>query len=571
MARFLELNGESYEAACEAFEWNLPEEYNVARDCVQKHDPDAVALYQGYPDGRREMYTFGDVDDWSGRVAGGLRECGIERGDRVAIALGQQPETLVSHLACWKLGAVSVPLSPLFGDEAFRHRLVDSGADVAIIDRRVAESVAAVREACPDLTYVVTVDPIDEEEERIGEDSTSTGGASGLVDDGEIMSPAGDCSFDDLEANTPSIEIVSTMLEDPAVIIYTSGTTGKAKGVVHGQAIWRSYCPAFRLYFEHPHARPTEGVYWTPSDWAWIGGLGTVVFPAWHYGRPVIGRPIRSFDAETVYDVLESFGVTHASLPPTALRLLRQEDVSPSAFDLSLKVIVSGSEPLTSEAIEWVEEAFDGVVVNEGYGQTEIGNAVVNCQSWFELRPGSMGKPVPGYDVAILEQDTSELIPTGTIGEIAVRANDNPGVFQRYWGEVGDSDPTDNGWHRTGDLAHRDEDVYVWFAARDDDLIISSGYRIAPSDVEQALLSHEAVTSAGVVGIPDDRRGERVTAFLTLTEETVPSESLRESLRDAVREDVAKYAYPRDITFVDRLPTTRTGKIDRRALVEHEE
>ncbi|MDR9432042.1 MAG: AMP-binding protein, partial [Natronomonas sp.] len=299
--------------------------------------------------------------------------------------------------------------------------------------------------------------------------------------------------------------------------------------------------------------------------------LGTVVFPAWHYGRPVVGHPIRSFDAEAAYDVLETFGVTHASLPPTALRMLREADISPSAYDLALEAIVSGSEPLTSNAIEWVEEAFDGVVVNEGYGQTEIGNAVVNCRSLFELRPGSTGKPVPGYDVAILDRDADEPVPTGTIGEIAVWTDGNPGVFQRYWGEVAAPDRTDDGWHRTGDLARRDEDGYVWFVARDDDLIVCSGYRIAPSDVERALLSHEAVTGAGVVGIPDDRRGERVASLVTLAKGTDPSESLRETLRNAVREDVAKYAYPREITFVDRLPTTRTGKVDRRALVEREE
>jgi acetyl-CoA synthetase len=570
MARFLELNGESYEAAREAFEWHLPAAYNVARDCVGKHNRDAVALYQGYPDGRRETYTFGDVDDWSDRVANGLRECGIDRGDCVAIALGQRPETLVSHLACWKLGAVSVPLSPLFGDEELRHRLADSGARVAIVDPRVAGSVAAVRESCPDLAHLVTVDSIDDED-GVGDGGAAANEASDPQDDGPGASPAGDLSFDELEAEAPLTEIASTTPDDPALVIYTSGTTGKAKGVVHSQGIWRSYCPAFRLYFEHTRAQPTASVYWTSSDWGWIGGLGTVVFPAWHYGRPVVGRPIRSFDAEAAYDVLETFGVTHASLPPTALRMLREADVSPSAFDLELEAIVSGSEPLTSDAIEWVEEAFDGVVVNEGYGQTEIGNIVVNCQSWFELRPGSMGKPVPGYDVAILDRDDEESVAAGKIGEIGVRTHRNPGVFKRYWGEGEAPDRTDDGWHRTGDLARRDEDGYLWFVAREDDLIISSGYQIAPGDVERALLAHEAVTGAGVVGIPDDLRGKRVAAFVTLAAGTEPSVALRKTLREAVREDVARYAYPREITFVDRLPTTRTGKIDRRALVEREE
>lgn len=559
MAWYLKLEGKSYEAACEAFEWDVPAEYNVAADCVRKHNRDAVALYQGYPDGHQETYTFGDMDDWSDRVATGFADLGIGRGDRVAIALGQRPETLVGHIACWKLGAVSVPLSPLFGDEALRHRLADSGAAVAIVGRGIAETVDAVREECPALDNVVTVDS----GKGNGDGETDSGAGGPLVGDQSLKAIAAD--------DTAQIEIAPTAPDDPAVVIYTSGTTGAAKGVVHTQAVWLSYCPAFRLYFEHPHSRPTRGVYWTPSDWAWIGGLGTVVFPAWHYGRPVVGRPIRTFDAETAYEVLEAFDVTHASFPPTALRLLRDGDVAPSTFALSLKAIVSGSEPLTPDVIEWVDEAFDDVVVNEGYGQTEIGNVVTNCQAWFDMQAGSMGKPVPGYDVAILDRNADEVVPSETIGEIAVCVDENPGIFERYWGDVNEAALTEGEWYRTGDLARRDEDGYVWFVARDDNLIISSGYRVAPSDVERALLAHEAVTAAGVVGVPDDQRGERIAAFVSLEEGVDPSDSLREALRNAVREDVAKYAYPREITFVQQLPTTRTGKVDRRALLEREE
>jgi acetyl-CoA synthetase len=535
MTWYLDFEGTSYEEARANFEWDLPAEYNVALDCVRKHDPDEDALFHEHPGGRRETLTFGDLDDWSDRLASGLSALGLDRGDRVAVLLGQRPETAVSHLACSKLGLVSVPLSVLFGEGALRHRLRDSGARVVVADAGVADVVAAVEDACPDLERVFTVGDAGSDREYESLDSV-------------------------WRDEPPGFDAVSTRPDDTAVVVYTSGTTGPPKGVAHAQAVWVSYCSAFRMYFEHVDARPERSVYWTPSDWAWIGGLGTVLFPAWHYGRPVVSRPMRRFDASTAYGVMERFGVTHASIPPTALRMLAGADASPSAYDLSLSVLVSGSEPLTEDVVAWVDEAFESVVVNEGYGQTETGNTVSNCHAWFDLRPGSMGKPVPGYDVAVVDAETRERVPPNALGEVAVRRTGNPGVFEEYFGSTGGE--TDGEWHFTGDLARRDESGYLWFVGRTDDLIVTSGYRVAPRDVEQALREHDAVAAAGVVGAPDDERGERIVAFVQLRDDREASAALREELRDRVREDFARYAYPRTLTFVDSLPTTRTGKVD---------
>jgi acetyl-CoA synthetase len=578
MTRYVTFDGDTYESARSRFEWDLPAGYNIAVDCVQKHDREAVALLQGTADGRRETVTFGEFDEWSDRLAGAFVARGIDRGDRVAVVLGQSPATLVVHLACWKLGAVSVPLSVLYGERALEHRLSDSGARIAVVDADVSDVVGSLRPRCPDLDCVVSVDGADALDLGTSEAGTEVESHHAGVD----TSLGALC-----EEGDSRVTVASTTPSDPATVIYTSGTTGPAKGVVHGQGVWRSYCPGFRMYFEHPAQHP-DGVYWTPSDWAWIGGLGTVVFPAWHYGRPVVGRPVRSFSARAAYDVLTEFGVTHASLPPTALRTLAADALQPGEFDLALEVVVSGSEPLTRDAVEWVDTAFDDVTLNEGYGQTEVGNVVTNCQSWFDLRPGSMGRPIPGYEIELRDPETGEAVPRGTLGEICVRGTGNPGVFDGYWdgtsiepdadrdgsGDVADGceeaetgEVTDD-WHRTGDVARRDQDGHLWFVARTDNLILTSGYRIAPAEVEEALRCHESVETTGVVGITDDRRGSVVAAAVVLREGYEATDELRDELQETVRTELAAYAYPRVVKFLDALPTTTTQKLDRGALAD---
>ncbi|WP_327053073.1 AMP-binding protein [Halomicrococcus gelatinilyticus] len=545
MPSYLTLDYESHQQAREEFEWSVPDDYNAAHDLLRKHDDPKgqVALFQAYPDGRRETYTFHDLDVRSNQVANALASMGVGFGDRVAVALPQKPANPITHLACWKLGAVSVPLSVLFGEEALGYRLSDSGTKVAVVDESVRETLDAVRDDCPDLDHVVEVDGDAEGDAR---------------------------AFEDVYAGeSRRCDLADTGPETPAIIIYTSGSTGPPKGALHPHEAWLGHCPAYQMYFERDVVGKT--VAWTPADWAWIGALGDLVFPAWHYGRPVVGYPMGKFDPEEAFEIIEEFGVTDTFLPPTAIRMMMEVDAPDERYDLDLDAISSGGEPLTPEILDWADEALSGVTVNEIYGQTEANLLVSNCHDWFEARPGSMGKPVPGHDVAIVDGETGEELPRGEVGQIAVRNPTEPAIFTEYWQNPEKTESVRVGdWHLTGDLAVQDEEGYVWFKSRDDDLIITSGYRVGPGEVESAILEHEAVEQVGVVGVPDDRRGEIIKAFVQTVPGVDGDDALRAAIRDLVRDQLAKYEYPREIEFVERLPQTTTGKIQRRRLRERE-
>jgi acetyl-CoA synthetase len=536
---------ESYETACETFEWDLPTDYNAAYDLVGKHDdPEArVALFQAYPDGRRETYTFADLDRLSNRFANALADVGIGRGDRVGVVLPQVPANPITHLACWKLGAISMPLLLLFGPDALEYRLRDSAATAVVVDSGRYEVVAEASENCPDLETVVEVD---------------------WRHEGSHEEPE---SFADmLTGASASFDPVGTDPDTPAAIMYTSGSTGPPKGVLHSHDVWVGHCPAFKMYFE---LDVSEAVCWTPADWAWIGALGDLLFPAWHYGRPALGYPMGEFDPETAFDLMEEFRVTSAFLPPTAIRMMMNVDADD--YDLALEAVCSGGEPLTPEIMEWADSELEGVAMNELYGQTEANLLVSNCQSWFPAQPGSMGKPVPGHDVAVVDPETGEERPTGEVGEIAVKREGDPVLFEEYWNQPEKTESVRVGeWHLTGDLAEQDEDGYIWFKSRDDDLIITSGYRVGPGEVEEAILEHPDVEQAGVVGVPDETRGEIIKAFCQPVEGVEGDDDLRAAVKSLVRENLAKHEYPREIEFVEALPTTTTGKIRRTDLRERE-
>ncbi|QLD86338.1 AMP-binding protein [Natronomonas halophila] len=535
----------SYETAREEFNWDVPADYNAAHDLVGKHeDPEArVALFQAYPDGRRETYTFADLDRLSDRFANALADAGIERGDRVGVVLPQVPANPITHLACWKLGAISMPLSVLFGPDALEYRLEDSAATAVLVDTDRYEAVDAASENCPDLEEVIEVD---------------------WKHDGGHEAPN---SFSNmLTEASPSFEAVDTGPETPAIIMYTSGSTGPPKGALHSHDVWLGHCPAFKMYFELDLAGT---VCWTPADWAWIGALGDLLFPAWHYGRPVVGYPMGEFDAETAFDLMEEFRITSAFLPPTAIRMMMNVDADD--YDLALEAVCSGGEPLTPEIMEWADSELEGVAMNELYGQTEANLLVSNCQSWFTAKPGSMGKPVPGHDVGIVDSETGEEQPRGEVGEIAVKREGDPVLFEEYWNQPEKTDSVRVAeWHLTGDLAEQDEEGYIWFKSRDDDLIITSGYRVGPGEVEEAILEHPKIEQAGVVGIPDDTRGEVIKAFCQPVAGVEADDGLKEAVRTLVKENLAKHEYPREIEFVDELPTTTTGKIRRTDLRERE-
>jgi acetyl-CoA synthetase len=541
------LDGDTYEEARETFEWDVPDDFDAAHDLVGKHDdPKArVALFQAYPDGRRETYTFHDLDRLSDRVAAGLADLGVGEGDRVGVVLPQKPANPITHLACWKLGAISIPLSVLFGPDGLSYRLDDADARVAVVDADVLGAVDEARGECPALESVVAVD--------------AEAGADGT-----------DHEFSFLREHDGTYDRADTGPDTPATVLYTSGSTGPPKGVLHGHALWLGHCPAFQMYFERDLS---ASVCWTPADWAWIGALGDLLFPAWHYGRPVLGYPMAGFDSKTAYSLMEEFGVTDAFLPPTAIRMLMDVDRPTERYDLNLKAICSGGEPLTPEILDWAAETLDGVAVNELYGQTEANLLVTNCRQWFTAQAGSMGKPVPGHDVAVVDDETGAVCETDEVGHIAVRHGDDPVVFQAYLNKPEKTaaarlEAADGGedWHLTGDLGRQDADGYLWFKARDDDLIVTAGYRVGPGEVESAILEHPEVEQVGVVGVPHETRGEVIKAVVQPVAGVVGDDDLREEIQQLVRDRLAKHEYPRIVEFREALPQTTTGKIKRREL-----
>ncbi|WP_423751678.1 acyl-CoA synthetase [Salinirarus marinus] len=516
----------TYEELVERFEWDVPERYNVATEICTAHRGDGTALLFDRSDGETVERTFAQLDEQSSRLASWLADRGVGFGDRIGIALSQAPETPVAHFAAYKLGAVAVPISVLMGQESIDYRLEKA-----------------------DVSCIVATDEM----------ATRIEGVETLVAVGDAP---GAPSFDDaLSAGDPAFDPATTRADDPSLITFTSGTSGEPKGVVYGHRSLASALPAFELMCEFPG---DDAVFFTPADWAWVAGTLDTAFPAWWGGRTVVGYESEGFDPERVFSVMEAYGVTHAFLTPTMLRMLRKSYERPNdAFDLSLEVAYTGGEPTGDTLFEWVDEGFSDVSLNEHYGQSEADLLTTNSGCVIGTKPGSIGRPVPGHDVEILDENGDPL-PPGEIGTIALRTPD-PAVMLEYWNAPERTANAFRGdWLDTGDTGYRDEDGFFWFAGRGDDLIISSGYRISPTEVEQALAAHEGVDEMVVVGEPDDVRGEIVSAIVVPTDDSPDPEKLREELREAVRNQLSKYKYPRNIRFVESLPRTTTGKIDRR-------
>jgi acetyl-CoA synthetase len=576
---------DDYEAARADFEWDLPDAYNPGVDMVRKHDADAtglvVAAVDAASDGPADHYTWGDLDARSDALAAGLRERGVEPGDRVGVCLPQVAATPLAHLACWKAGAVSVPLTTLFGRDALEHRLGDADAVAVVAHGPVLDDLEATD--LPALDSLFTVDA----------DAGETAAVADALD-------ASHEPFDAIadEAAAGAFDAHDTTPSTRTAIMYTSGSTGPPKGVLHSHALWLGRAAAAQQFFEGYRVRddvPADDVtVWTPADWAWGAALGGTLLGAWHHGHRVVGAPRESFDPEWAFGLMERFDVTHAFLPPTAIRMLMTVDSPAERWDLSLSAIGSAGEPLTPEILEWADAELPAVSVNEFYGQTELNLAVGNNRRWFDAEPGSMGKPFPGYDLALLDPETREPVEQGEVGEIALRPWDRRVFFDEYWnrpeataektvelpaGAVdGDRDAAGNGadgtetWFLTDDLATRDAEGYVRFRSRTDDVILTAGYRVGPLEVERVLLDHPAVEQAGVVGVPDAERGEVIAAYIQPVEGLAEDEydRVREELQASCRERLAEYEYPREIRFVEELPTTSTGKIRRKELREDE-
>ncbi|MDO6964775.1 AMP-binding protein [Rhizobium alvei] len=536
---------DNYEALIGDFEWAIPDRFNMGRavaDDWADREPDRIALQAYSPDGHHAKLCYGELRDRSNRFANGLISLGIHAGDRVALLLPQSFETVIAHIAIYKIGAIALPLALLFGEDALEYRLRDSGSRLVVTNRFGLAKLAPLRSALPDLLNVIVVDGNDT--------STPSGTDDALVFDALV------------EASSPVLVAADTSKDDPALMIYTSGTTGPPKGALHAHRVLAGHVPGVQMAQEF---MPQPGdKFWTPSDWAWAGGLLNCLLPGLMMGVPVVCSPAQKFDPLLAFRIMAETGVTNAFIPPTALRLMLAVARPRDRFALKLRAIGSAGETLGREAYDWARREL-GITVNEFYGQTECNIVLGSIAGLGVTRAGAIGKVTAGHRVAIIDEDGREL-PRGRAGQIAVRRPD-PVMFLGYWNNpeatakkfIGD-------WMLTGDQGVMDQEGFVEFFGRDDDIITSSGYRIGPAEIEDCLISHPAVRLAAAIGKPDPVRTEIVKAYCVLADGFSPSDALAAEIRDWVKERLSMHEYPREVAFVDDLPMTTTGKVIRRQL-----
>ena len=527
------------------FRWHVPEQFNIADVCCRRWAADAtrVALLCEDEDGREQRLTYAQLQAQANRLSNLFAKLGIARGERIAIVLPQRVETAVAHIACQQSAMVAMPMSILFGPDALEYRLHDSAAVAVIVDAAALPALEDIRAHCPALRHVIAV----------------ACAAEHVLD--------WDASLADMgEDFTPCI----THADDAAILIYTSGTTGSPKGALLPQ---RALIGNLSGFVASQNWFPkTNDVFWSPADWAWTGGLMDALLPTLYFGHPIVGYRGR-FSAETAFRLLEKYGVTNAFLFPTALKMMMK--AAPHATHrLKLRAIMSAGEAVGDAVFHWCREAL-GVTINEMFGQTEMNYIVGNSAELWPARPGSMGRPYPGHRVAVIDDEGRELAP-GETGEVALHRTDRHGVpdpifFLGYWHKPqATHDKYTGHWCRTGDLASMDEDGYLWYQGRADDMFKAAGYRIGPAEIENCLLKHPAVANVAVVPKPDAERGNLVKAFVLLTAGHGADGGARvelvKQLQSHVRGKLAPYEYPKEIEFVESLPMTTTGKLQRRVL-----
>jgi acetyl-CoA synthetase len=563
------------------FRWHVPERFNIAQVCSTRwatHPQHArrVAIYTEHEEGTRGQLTYAALQSQADRLSHALSRLGVKRGDRVAIVMPQRAETAIAHIAVYQLGAVAMPLSMLFGPEALQYRLQDSAAVVAICDETSLSNLLAIREQCPSVRSVIAV-----------------GSAQGR----------GDADWSTLlgGASPQPFTGVDTHADDAAVLIYTSGTTGPPKGALipHRALIgnltgfvasqnWLGFDPYVGASDDDPLPTGKGGrgmggqdpgplaqsagdqIFWSPADWAWTGGLMDALLPSLYFGVPIVGYQGR-FSAGKAFDLMQRYGVTHTFLFPTALKQMMKAYPQPrEQFKLKLQAIMSAGEAVGDAVFAYGSQAL-GVTINEMFGQTEINYIVGNCARMWPARAGSMGRAYPGHRVAVIDDQGREL-PPGEPGDVAVNRYDihghaDPVFFLGYWNNEAATNKKYTGdWCRTGDVAVRDVDGYLWYQGRSDDVFKVSGYRVGPSEIENCLVKHPAVALAAIVPKPDAEKGNVVKAYIVLQAGVEGTAELELSIQQHVRGQLAPYEYPREIVFVSALPMTTTGKIQRKVL-----
>jgi acetyl-CoA synthetase len=525
-----------YDTLYRDFRWDVPARFNIAAACCDRHADGSArtALIYVDEDGAASRTSFDEMRALSCRFANVLKAGGLSGGDRVAVFLSQSLELPIAHLAAFRSGLVSVPLFTLFGEDALEFRLANCGAKAVVTDETGWEKLAKIRDRLPYLQDI-------------------------YVTSGAIH--AGAKSFWTAIEDAPEDFVTAdTSADDPAIIIYTSGTTGNPKGALHAHRVLLGHLPNVEM--AHDFFPKPGDVMWTPADWAWIGGLFDALFPAWYHGVPVVGHRAKKFEPQAAMQLMAEHGVRNVFLPPTALKLMRQANIRPA--NVRLRSIFTGGESLGAELLDWVRNTF-GIEAHEVYGQTECNLVVGNNANLLPIRPGSMGKPTPGFDVRIVDEQGREL-PRGERGIIAVR-QPNPITMIEYWKNPEASAKKYAGeFLLTGDLGAQDEDGYFWYVGREDDVITSAGYRIGPSEIEHTLLKHPAVALSAVVGIPDPIRTEAIKAWIVLRPGFDASDALAREIQDFVKVQLSAHEYPRFVQFTESLPMTATGKVLRREL-----
>jgi acetyl-CoA synthetase len=597
-----------YDALHSGFRWQVPDRFNMAEVCLRRWAAQpasaactaVIVCATGQSD---RHHSYAELQDQANRLSNALVAMGVERGDRVAIVLPQRFETAVAYMAVLQMGAVGMPLSQLFGPEALEYRLHDSEAVVAICDASTLDAVQSVSGACPLLHTVlaVGVQPA----------------RAGALDWSAVLAQA-----------APDFALVHTLADEAAVLIYTSGTTGNPKGALipHRALIGNLtgfVCSQNWFGFDpFDTSVPSQAVFWSPADWAWTGGLMDALLPTLYFGRPIVGYNGR-FSPQTAFELLERHGVTHSFLFPTALKAMMKAFPEPrQRYTLRLQAIMSAGEAVGDAVFAYCQRQL-GVTVNEMFGQTEINYIVGNCaMQWdaaapgrpkqggtpsggsdprsggargrtgWPAKPGSMGKGYPGHRVAVIDDEGQEC-PVGVPGDVAVHRLDvhgqpDPIFFLGYWKNEASTrakftGDMSNSWCRTGDMAVRDADGYLWYQGRADDVFKAAGYRIGPGEIENCLVKHPAVANAAVVPKPDAERGAVVKAYVVLAQEYLAAQAgralgepaferaLTAELQAHVKGKLAPYEYPKEIEFVDALPMTTTGKVQRRVLRLQEE
>ena len=531
-----------YEIMYNQFRWRVPEYYNFGFDVVDQwaEDRTKLALISIDRSGEKARYhTFYDLKVLSNQFANVLRNIGVKKGDRVLVILQSIPEWYVALIGMFKLGVVAMPGTVLLRSKDIEYRINRAEACMVLTDMDHAESVELIRNKCPSLKYLMLVD----------------GKRDGWISFDEEMKKA--------SRNLKPSDVGRTRSDDPMLIYFTSGTTGPPKMVLHTH----SYPLGHEVTARFAQALTKCDLHWTVSETGWAKAAWGKLF-----GQMIVGAAIIQwetpgrFDPDGLLQAMEKYGVTTFCAPPTVYRMLIQLDLS--KYDLKLRHCMSAGEPLNPEVIRVWKKHF-GLEIYDFYGQTET-VCVLSNYPFMPIKYGSVGKPTPGHDVRIVDDNGNEL-PPNEVGNIALYIGKErpPGLFKEYWkDEEAMKNAFRGDYYFTGDLGYKDEEGYFWFVGRKDDVIKSSGYRIGPFEVESALMEHDAVAECAVVGVPDPNglRGNVVKAFIVLAKGYKPSDTLTKELQDHVKKVTAPYKYPRIIEYVDELPKTISGKILRREL-----